>query len=148
MRASVSAVGAGSEAVRATVEVATPHEVAPPIEVPATEVATTGEVATATATDVSTPTTAAATAAVLGIRQNRRTRYGNAEQQGSDGSHNMPRSVHFRTPFQRLGILLEQIPAACLLDACQVSLFKITSIKTQSQTATLTQSQTATLTDG
>jgi len=147
MRASVSAVGAGSEAVRATVEVATPHEVAPPIEVPATEVATTGEVATATAAEMSTPTPTTA-ATVLGIRQSRRTRYGNAEQQGSDGSHNMPRSVHFRTPFQRLGILLEQIPAACLLDACQVSLFKITSIKTQSQTATLTQSQTATLTDG
>ena len=41
-------------------------------------------------------TAAAATAAatVLGIRQSRRTRYRNAEQEGPDGSHKMPRSVH------------------------------------------------------
>jgi hypothetical protein len=37
---------------------------------------------------------AAPTGAVLGIRQSWRTRYRNAEQQGSDDPNNMPRFVH------------------------------------------------------
>jgi hypothetical protein len=49
---------------------------------------------------------AAASAAVLGISQSWRTRYRNAEQQGSDDPNNMPRSVHKFTPFRGPGSLL------------------------------------------
>jgi hypothetical protein len=69
---------------------ATDHRVAASAEMP-----TTGKMPAATTAG-----------AVLGISQSWRTRYRNAEQQGSDDPNNMPRSVHKFTPFKGPGSLL------------------------------------------
>ena len=60
------------------------------------EMSTTGEMPTTTTAAAATATTT--DAAVLGISQSWRTRYRNAEQQGSDDPNNMPRSVHNSHP--------------------------------------------------
>jgi hypothetical protein len=78
--------------------------------VAAAETAATRKVATTATRKVATTATrkmaatttgrvpAATTAAVLGICQSRRTRYRNAEQQGSDDSYEMPCFVHCYHP--------------------------------------------------
>src|SRR6266850_7323843 len=73
----------------------------------------------------------------LRIGQSWRTRYRNAEQQGSDGPYKLcAGSVHSHHPVVATAVL-ERSPATGL-DASRARVFKLTYIKTQSRTGALT----------
>jgi hypothetical protein len=83
------------------------------------------------------PAAPATPGVALRIGHNRRTRYRNAEQQGSDGPYkSCARSLHSHHPVIAAAVL-RRSPATGL-DAWRVRPFKLTYIKTQSRTGALT----------
>src|SRR4029077_6849295 len=122
----------------------------PTADMSATEVATAAHGVPAPSTGVApAPSTGVASSPACGMAatstsgvalrlgQSWRTRYRNAEQQGSDGPYkSFAGSIHSHHPIVATAVL-ERSPATGL-DASRARLFKLTYIKTQSRTGALT----------